>query len=274
MAGGSFAYAMEYMPFPTLAELIVYGNQSVDFWRNISKKLIVLLTTMNESTAGDIEVQDGLFLEKTRERCANLQPEYAAQVNEMLTWIEPRSRGKPSIMHGDLCFSNILYDRRSDSLKIIDPRGYSRPNGVHGSQLYDLAKLYHSAFGCYDFAVADVAPNFAAREKCRIVCDDIIMYAAKKLRASEAELTCVTALLFYSMFPLHTDDMERVSRLLGSGIVCWMRWKELTNGTTPDAVDDQCSERGDGPTDHGATLRSSVERFDWHVKGVQASNKQ
>src|SRR5690606_40930853 len=44
----------------------------------------------------------------------------------------------PSIMHGDFCFSNILFDSRSNRIKLIDPRGINA-NGeisIYGDQKY------------------------------------------------------------------------------------------------------------------------------------------
>eukprot|EP01034_Spumella_vulgaris_P006135 gene6135-biopygen5401 len=46
----------------------------------------------------------------------------------------------PGVMHGDLCFSNILFDTRSDCIKLIDPRGLNfrdEPRLV-GDLRYDL----------------------------------------------------------------------------------------------------------------------------------------
>lgn len=59
-------------------------------------------------------------------------------------------------MHGDFCFSNILYDSRSNRIKTIDPRGVT-PNGkisIYGNIYYDIAKLSHSVIGLYDFIIA------------------------------------------------------------------------------------------------------------------------
>ena len=52
--------------------------------------------------------------------------------------------------HGDLCFSNILYDKNIFLLKFIDPRGAETADQLWTHPLYDLAKLSHSILGDYD----------------------------------------------------------------------------------------------------------------------------
>ncbi len=62
----------------------------------------------------------------------------------------------PAFIHGDLCFSNMLYDSRMRGIKVIDPRGVDEDGQrmIYGSQLYDVAKLAHSVLGLYDHILA------------------------------------------------------------------------------------------------------------------------
>ena len=62
-----------------------------------------------------------------------------------------------SVMHGDYCFSNILYDMRNHTIKLIDPRGFlNRERGFsfYGPYIYDYFKLAHSYIGKYDFIIS------------------------------------------------------------------------------------------------------------------------
>ena len=54
-------------------------------------------------------------------------------------------------MHGDFCFSNILYNSRAGRISVIDPRGYvyGEQPSCFGDVRYNLAKLSHSIVGCY-----------------------------------------------------------------------------------------------------------------------------
>ena len=55
------------------------------------------------------------------------------------------------IGHGDPCFSNTLYDKSSEMLKLIDPKGALSEDEIYTNEYYDLAKLSHSILGNYDF---------------------------------------------------------------------------------------------------------------------------
>ena len=61
-------------------------------------------------------------------------------------------------IHGDLCFSNILYGENGDGdivLKLIDPRGSFGKPGHVGDSCYDFAKLLHSFEGGYEYIIHD-----------------------------------------------------------------------------------------------------------------------
>ena len=63
-----------------------------------------------------------------------------------------------SIIHGDFCFSNIIYDSNSDCPIIFDPRGYTDENigfSMYGPMNYDVYKLAHSYITGYDNIIAN-----------------------------------------------------------------------------------------------------------------------
>ena len=61
-----------------------------------------------------------------------------------------------SIIHGDLCFANIMVDENYSFIKVIDPRGKFGNFDVYGDFRYELAKLFHSVDGKYDFIIKDL----------------------------------------------------------------------------------------------------------------------
>ena len=207
------SYTLEYLPFPTLAELLVHGNHSLEFWKHIMEKIKVLLSEMSSSGMWH-RIHDGLLLEKSRERCLSLDPVRKANALELIEFLRSFSDAAPSVVHGDLCFSNILYDLRSDSLKIIDPRGIDSTGRqvIHGSQLYDLAKLYHSAMG-YDFAVANRGHHDHSEQSCILIASKVLEIAQERWYIEPNVIVAATSLLFYSMLPLHKEDLDRVNRL-------------------------------------------------------------
>jgi hypothetical protein len=82
--------------------------------------------------------------------------------NFMSIWTEVKqyieyniSHFKPSLIHGDLCFNNILYEPQYDVIKFIDPRGSFDMLGIYGDSRYDVAKLYHSVDGKYEAFITD-----------------------------------------------------------------------------------------------------------------------
>jgi hypothetical protein len=61
----------------------------------------------------------------------------------------------PTLIHGDCCFSNILYGKDKKIVRFIDPRGSFGKDGIYGDIRYDVAKLYHSVDGTYEAFIND-----------------------------------------------------------------------------------------------------------------------
>lgn len=67
---------------------------------------------------------------------------------------EKNKNGKCTIIHGDLNFSNIFYNK---DFKFIDMRGkIGNIYSIYGDMFYDYAKIYQSLYG-YDFIINDLA---------------------------------------------------------------------------------------------------------------------
>ncbi len=122
---------------------------------------------------------------------------------------------KPSILHGDLCFSNILYDSRLDKITLIDPRGSFGTPGIFGDLRYDLGKLLHSSTGRYDFLsnghfeLGSTGNEFTLNELIDLRQVEVGEFMTNLIRdyAGPAfwQIEFVAALLFLSMVPLHMD---------------------------------------------------------------------
>lgn len=120
-----------------------------------------------------------------------------------------------TIIHGDLCLSNILYDRRSGFVRLIDPRGSFGASGIYGDPRYDLAKLSHSLHGDYDFYVnglfsfRDEGGEVACRPFRGALHDAVRRMFRDWLAARQGEdrraIRLIESLLFLSMVPLHAD---------------------------------------------------------------------
>lgn len=55
-----------------------------------------------------------------------------------------------SLIHGDLTFSNCLWDQQSERLSVFDPRGVFGESENVGDPAYDWAKTYYSSVDLYD----------------------------------------------------------------------------------------------------------------------------
>lgn len=121
------------------------------------------------------------------------------------------------VSHGDLCFSNILWDNDRNIMRLIDPKGLPY---MFIDEYYDIAKLSHSLLGRYDEIVYGMYEVDFESKKINFtnkVNDELneifLSYVAEKgidyhlLRVFEASL-------FLSMCPAHIEDDKRVAVFL------------------------------------------------------------
>ncbi|MBA3538036.1 MAG: hypothetical protein H0T79_00260 [Deltaproteobacteria bacterium] len=234
---------MEYYGYPSLSEVFLFENVDPGVWERVFGHLVAIVETGfgrhgRPLPAGSIHE---MYVGKTHARLATMKcsPELAALVahqgdvvvngkplaNLTLLWpkieasvarFESTTRG--AVVHGDLCLSNILYDLRSRICKLIDPRGSFGAVGIYGDPRYDVAKLWHSVHGLYDFITNDlfrvsvegtrVELAIRATAAHREIED---RFAGVFFRDAHArsEVQLVTALLFASMPALHYDKPQR-----------------------------------------------------------------
>lgn len=125
------------------------------------------------------------------------------------------SGAQGSVIHGDLCLSNIL--RTGDGVTLIDPRGRFGEVGIHGDLRYDIAKLHHSVVGGYDHLVAgrfsfdlgadDIAFDlqFSPRQR------EIAALSRTRIlsRWSADEIELISGLILAGLAPLHSEAPTR-----------------------------------------------------------------
>ena len=136
---------------------------------------------------------------------------------------------KLTLMHGDLCASNIITDNRSGTIKLIDPRGgldtlFETENNILGDFRYDVAKLGHSLIGNYDYIVTgfynlkkhDNGLNFefSLHHEPKKNLEDFYFYKVKEMNLDGKFINASIVNLFISMLPLHFDDKDRQLALL------------------------------------------------------------
>lgn len=245
---------LEYYGYPSLSDAFVFENVDPGIWERVFAHLKLLLTEgfMKHSAPLPEGAVHEMLVGKTRARLASLQgpPELAALVrhggkvkvngreldNLPACWdkIEAAvkdfaARAKGSIIHGDLCFSNILYDLRSRICKLIDPRGSFGPHGVTGDARYDLGKLFHSVYGNYDFLVHDLfqvslegtslTVDIRTRPSHRAIEERFEKVFFQDGTFARKDALLVAGLLFASMLPLHSDAPKRQLAMYGTALM-------------------------------------------------------
>lgn len=243
--------SLEYYGYPTLAELWLYENLHTRIWERVLAHMSEIISGPMAAYHRDIPLHDyrQMYVGKTRERCASIptSTQLGALVHDPRGIIvngrtcpplrsifeeveaalpEIAGDGQQGIIHGDMCFSNILYDLRSGICKFIDPRGSFGQSGIYGDQKYDVAKLYHSVHGLYDFIVNDlftvkvegreVTLTVHRREEHERVREvfDTVFFPTFDLR----QVQMITALLFLSMPALHYDAPRRQMAMFATGM--------------------------------------------------------
>ena len=123
-------------------------------------------------------------------------------------------------------FSNILFDSRTQRIKVIDPRAINNCGefSLLGDQKYDLAKLTHSIIGLYDHIIAGryqlISIDTAHVEivfdidKRIIDIQKIFMSSVFLENIVVKDILPLVILLFLSMLPLHSDRPDRQKAML------------------------------------------------------------
>jgi aminoglycoside phosphotransferase len=111
-----------------------------------------------------------------------------------------------TVIHGDLCFSNIIVGQ---NIKLIDPRGSFGKRGIYGDPLYDLAKIRHSYHGCYESIIND-------RFCLRYVDDTVTCWMTETgisfdhiPKFGDPRVKLIEGLIFIGMCSRHYDSLAR-----------------------------------------------------------------
>lgn len=238
-----FKYRLEYLHHTALNELYVFSELPVIVWKNIFHSCIQFIKKCEKNPSNNSNSYlKKIFNEKTKQRlkqyCNNKKINMNdywnyhnsfISLNDILCLSEkylPKNQLQPCVIHGDFCFSNILYDFRTHRIKIIDPRGIDSDYNItiYGDSRYDIAKLCHSVLGMYDWIIAGyynvTIENkkilFEIENKNPEIQELFIEMIKKEFNLSIENLYAMQIQLFLSMLPLHNDDTERQNALFSN----------------------------------------------------------
>ena len=134
------------------------------------------------------------------------------------------------IIHGDLCFANIMIDTNLSFIKVIDPRGKFGKFDIYGDVRYELAKLLHSVDGKYDFIIKDmfhvaynvddatITYSIIDRKRNFDLYELFVEVFAEEIAGDIKKIEFIEALLFLSMIPLHGESLQHQMVMLGTGL--------------------------------------------------------
>lgn len=244
LEGGALRIDLEYYGYPPLSDVFLYSHLDLVEWNSIFRCLRMVLDDMRRHGAPPVDPAvlgqslRTMYLEKTLERLGGLQSgkwprallagplrlngQRCFPLQEVLELLPGALEAaglleaeRFSVIHGDFCLSNILFDRRSRTIRLVDPRGRFGCFGIHGDPRYDVAKLSHCFNGGYDFLVHGLFHLEEAGEgDWHLKVSTNLGHRAIQARfvelflpdqRSRHQVRAIEALLFLSMVPLHGD---------------------------------------------------------------------
>lgn len=246
---------MEFYGYRTMHEFLLYGELPDSMWREIFSKLLFAFKDMqtyriNGRTSEINAAVKEMYVEKTLKRFSTLQKDTRFnifftqnikvngkqchslnEIEKLLPELVQRllvddAEKFFSIIHGDLCFPNILIEETYKFIRLVDPRGKFGAFDIYGDSRYDLAKLLHTLEGKYDCIIEDM---FSVESNATQVDYKILMDYSKVNRIFweifgemfENQLQAIRLIestLFLSMIPLHSNSFKRQLVMLATGV--------------------------------------------------------
>jgi dTDP-glucose pyrophosphorylase len=244
-------YETEYIDYPTMAELYLYGNvPSQNFAVMVGNIIDALSTALWSRSASysDARAMRAMYIDETWHRLSLWDRQDLLELDQIVVngvsmrgftkkvrqamrdaLLKISRTGEVRFAHGDLAFSNILYSSRTGIFRIIDPRGSFGPlEGALGDPRYDAAKLRHSYHGGYDAIIHDLFSlneidvgtfdyrPFDINPETVSACDAVLAAAGFDIK----DVALLEAATFLRMIPLHNDARHRQLAFFVRGLRC------------------------------------------------------
>jgi hypothetical protein len=175
-------YEIQYIPSIPLNEHWISENPNKDFWNDLFLSLDIMLKDFGSHTTDTtlkdlIELKESVYIHKVEERfdlfkillkkkgyeensglnIVDLEALTSTVLQDVLNAGKEASKLNGwGVIHGDLCFSNIIYDQINETPKLIDPKGSFGITGIYGDPIYELLKLSQCILGDYDYFAANL----------------------------------------------------------------------------------------------------------------------
>ncbi len=245
---------LEYYAYNNLGNEMVSSSYDEGFWEKVFDFLLGYIDSYKNSTSRDGDSADVLLMtvDKTEneykkliegfEFFNNLKDEKEFEFNGRILdsfdviWDNIKEYIKTNFtadkfyyIHGDLCFSNILYGVNSITqdliLKMIDPRGSFGKTPYFGDPYYDLAKISHSCNGGYEYLIYDKFKLDVDKNSFNLHYEN----EENKLRINEKfvekmggfdfkKISIIEGCIFIGMCARHYDSLERQKAMFITGL--------------------------------------------------------
>lgn len=248
---------MEFYGYPALNDMYLFGDCDMGVWNQVFIAIQSLIREMHQyhlKPEGPDTLKGAMhdiYYEKTVKRlkpilederfsafcgdtvhinnvsCAGLAT-VLSSLEDVIKAVDLYECDHFTVIHGDLCLSNILYDRGNRIIRLIDPRGTFGVFDIYGDPRYDMAKLSHSIEGDYDFfsnGLFDYRWDndtfyFQSQLEKRHECVKQIFRSRllNETMDNYWQIKLIEGLLFLSMVPLHADRHTSQLAFLARGL--------------------------------------------------------
>jgi hypothetical protein len=247
--------ALEYYSYDNLGNLMINESFEEKIWEKIIDFLFNFInhTKTYEIDRSDFEDSRLMYINKTENEYKSLIENFEffkifenndeIYLNSMklktFKTIWPKIKDyieknclvqKLNYVHGDMCFSNILYGRNPINndmvLKFIDPRGSFGKVNAYGDYYYDLAKLIHSCNGGYEYFITDnfkvnnqstsftLDYNNDNKSRIKKIFDKFI----DQYNLDKKKIKILEGCIFVGMCARHYDSLDRQKAMLLTGL--------------------------------------------------------
>ncbi len=241
---------LEYYAYPSLNEVYLYEEHSSEFWASVMEKIGAIMEKFSNNRVHlDPEACATFYTRKLARRVEGARSQsselaYLMECGE-LSINGKASRGIPqlidslrdeldrigrmasgTVIHGDFCFSNILLEPLSKTIRFVNPRGAFHEVGIFGDHRYDHAKLWHSVDGNFDVIMSDMFELRTATASIDFACYQPkarahildCLGSIMPSKTSRRDLRLIEGSLFLSMIPLHAGHPRRQIAMLTTGL--------------------------------------------------------
>lgn len=232
-------YVMQRVSSNQIQDMMMFQHLNYDEWENIIGEIENFLSfawlNAKEYSDNNLKADNKkMLIDKTLERTSTLKElfpyktyvingviyknplYYIDIILEHVKEINKNPEQYNTLLHGDLFFGNMMYDKVFNQLKLIDPRGSYGDSDIYGDIRYDVAKLNHSINGKYDFIVNDLFTlsshhsiiNYNIYEGDHNDLRFLFQSMISRLKLRDDDINLITGLLFLTMIPIHNDNLN------------------------------------------------------------------